>query len=181
LRVLGEALTVDAASGHDLQRLGGQPAAESLRRALPPDARDPLPLHRISLVRRLDAPAIPVLGSTPDGALTVAEPLAPGEAVAWAIRQPLAAEQDMRAALAATVDPQRPADFALMFSCLGRGPLFYGDDDRDLAVFRELCPGVPLLGAYGAGQIAPSEGGNRLFRNSVVTLLCESTHVQSHP
>jgi small ligand-binding sensory domain FIST len=108
-------------------------------------------------------------------------PLAPGESVAWAIRQPLAAEQDMRTALAAVVDPERPAEFALMFSCLGRGPLFYGDDDRDLLVFREHCPGVPMLGAYGAGQIAPSEGGNRLFRNSVVTLLCESHDVQSLP
>lgn len=181
LRTLGAALPVDAASGHDLLRLGGLPATESLQRALPADARDPLPLHRVALVRRLDAPAIPVLGATPDGALTLAEPLAAGEAVTWAIRQPLAAEQDMRATLAAAVDPQEPADFALMFSCLGRGPLFYGDDDRDLVAFRDACPGVPLLGAYGAGQIAPSEGGNRLFRNSVVTLLCEPAHVQSHP
>ena len=55
--------------------------------------------------------------------------------------------------------------------------VFYGDDDRDLLAFREICPGVPLLGAYGSGQIAPVGNGNRLFQNTVVTLLCESAHV----
>ncbi|MGV0951628.1 MAG: FIST C-terminal domain-containing protein, partial [Azonexus sp.] len=75
------------------------------------------------------------------------------------------------------VDPEKKPDFALMFSCLGRGPLFYGNDDRDLLAFREQFPGVPLIGAYGSGQIAPAGGKNQLFRNTVVTLLCESDHV----
>ena len=95
----------------------------------------------------------------------------------WAIRQPLASEQDMRQSLAAAVDPEKMPEFAVMFSCLGRGPLFYGGDDRDLLVFREQFPGVPLIGAYGSGQIAPVGDGNRLFQNTVVTLLFESTHV----
>jgi small ligand-binding sensory domain FIST len=64
-----------------------------------------------------------------------------------------------------------------MFSCLGRGPLFYGDEDRDLAIFRERLPGVPLAGAYGTGQIAAAAGSNRLFQNSVITVLCEATDV----
>jgi hypothetical protein len=54
--------------------------------------------------------------------------------------------------------PKKRPDFALMFSCIGRGPLFYGNDDRDLLAFRERFPGVPLLGAYGSGQIAPVGG-----------------------
>ena len=37
--------------------------------------------------------------------------------------------------------------------------------------------GVPLIGAYGSGQIAPVGRHNRLFQNTVVTLLFESTHV----
>ena len=86
-----------------------------------------------------------------------------------------------RGVLAATVDREKPPVFALFFSCLGRGPLFYGGEDRDLAVFRETFPGIPVAGAYGSGQIAPGTGGNRLFRNSVVTLLCEPAHVQSLP
>jgi hypothetical protein len=76
--------------------------------------------------------------------------------------------------LLAAVDPEKRPDFALMFSCLGRGPLFYGNDDRDLLAFREIFPGVPLLGAYGSGQIAPAGDGNRLFQNTVVTLLSKA-------
>ena len=64
-----------------------------------------------------------------------------------------------------------------MFSCIGRGPLFYGDDDRDLLAFRQRLPNTPLIGAYGSGQIAPANGRNRLFQNSVMTLLFENADV----
>jgi small ligand-binding sensory domain FIST len=64
-----------------------------------------------------------------------------------------------------------------MFSCIGRGPLFYGNDDRDLVAFRDTFPDTPLLGAYGTGQIAPLAGQNRLFHNTALTLLFESAHV----
>ena len=177
LRLLGEPLTVDAVNGYDLRRLGGQTARESLQRCLPAELRGDPPLHQFVLARQPAAPAVAILTAAADGALTLAEPLAAGEQVRWAIRQPLATEQDMRQSLAAAVDPEKMPDFAVMFSCLGRGPLFYGGDDRDLLVFREPFPGVPLIGAYGSGQIAPVGNGNRLFQNTVVTLLFESAHV----
>ena len=92
-------------------------------------------------------------------------------------RQPLAAEEDIRQALNAAVDRKNQPHFALMFSCIGRGPLFYGNEDRDLLAFRDIFPDTPLLGAYGTGQIAPLAGGNRLFQNTALTLLFESAHV----
>ena len=95
----------------------------------------------------------------------------------WAIRQPLAAEQEMSEALNVAVNGKNTPDFAVMFSCIGRGPLFYGNDDRDLLAFRERLPNTPLIGAYGSGQIAPANGRNRLFQNSVMTLLFETAHV----
>ena len=186
LRLLNSPLTVTAASGYDLRQIGGLAPLDSLRRHLPAELRADPPLHQIAMVREPGAPAMPILTANADGSLTLAEPLAIGEHVHWAIRQPLSAEQDMRQSLLAApqgyllrgaVDPEIRPDFALMFSCLGRGPLFYGNDDRDLLVFREQFPGVPLIGAYGSGQIAPVGGRNRLFQNTVVTLLCESAHV----
>ena len=186
LRLLNLPLTVNAAAGYDLRRLGGLAPLDSLRRHLPAELRADPPLHQIAIVREMGAPAVPILTANADGSLTLAEPLEIGEHVHWAIRQPLSAEQDMRQSLLAApqrdflrgaVDPEKRPDFALMFSCLGRGPLFYGNDDRDLLVFREQFPGVPLIGAYGSGQIAPAGGRNRLFQNTVVTLLCESAHV----
>ena len=216
LRRLNLPLRVNASTGYDLRQIGGLAPIESLRRHLPAELRADPPLHQIVIARgpsrqgtcfaaqatgpaaqvfagdEPGAPAIPILTANADGSLTLAEPLAIGEQVHWAIRQPLSAEQDMRQSLLAvpqgdlslgprsllaTVDPEKTPDFALMFSCLGRGPLFYGNDDRDLLVFREQFPGVPLIGAYGSGQIAPVGGRNRLFQNTVVTLLCKGTHV----
>lgn len=189
LRLLDAGLPIDSTRGYDLCRVAGQTARDSLRRSLPGELRDHLPLHQIVGLRQPGQPAIPILAANADGSLTLAESLNAGERIYWALRQPLAAEQDMRQALAAasgempdaTVDcPDRPIfkpAGALMFSCIGRGPLFYGDDDRDLLAFRERFPGLPLLGAYGSAQIARLDARNRLFHNAVVTLLFGNPHV----
>lgn len=177
LRLLGEPLPVDQCAGYELRRVGGHSAVDSLRRALPAELRERPPLHHIAALRQADAPGIAILSANADGSLTLAENLSDGEAITWAIRQPLAAEQDMRDALTAAVNPEKRPNFALMFSCIGRGPLFYGDDDRDLVAFRDTFPDTPLLGAYGTGQIAPLAGRNQLFQNTALTLLFESVHV----
>ncbi len=186
LRRLGEPLPVEQCAGYELRRLGGHSAVDSLRRALPAELRERPPLHLIAVLRQTDAPGIALLSANADGSLTLAEPVNEGETITWAIRQPLAAEQEMREVLTATttettagprVNQKKQPNFAVMFSCIGRGPLFYGDDDRDLVAFRDTFPGTPLLGAYGTGQIAPLAGHNRLFHNTALTLLFESAHV----
>jgi hypothetical protein len=176
LRTLASGLAVDACAGYELRRVAGLTAVDSLRRALPARWREPLPVHQIAVVSQTGAPAIAILAVNADGSLTLAAPLEAGQPIAWAMRQQLAAEQEMRQLLAAGDDPSAPA-FALMFSCIGRGPLFYGSDDLDLLAFRQRYPGVPLLGAYGSGQIAPTAAGNRLFQNAALTLLYRSSHV----
>ena len=177
LRPLGEALRVDASRSYDLLQVGGQHAVDSLRRTLPGERRHELALHRIVALRQAGEPGVAILAANDDGSLTMAEAFAPGDHLQWAIRQPLSAEQDMNEALNVTVNGQNRPNFALMFSCIGRGPLFYGDDDRDLLTFREHFPDTPLIGAYGSGQIAPNSTANRLFQNSVMTLLVENAHV----
>ena len=177
LRLLGEPLRAERSQGFELQRVGALTARDSLLRSLPAELRDATPWHRLAVVRQPDEPAIGIVSANPDGSLLLAEPLETGSAFRWAVRQPLAAMQQMRAGMADAAASGRQPDFALLFSCIGRGPLFYGDDDHDLLAFREAFPGVPLLGAYGGGQIVPLPGGSRLFHNSALTLLCESSHV----
>lgn len=185
LRPLGQALPVDQSEGYELLRIGGQRAVDSLLRALPGELREAMPVHQICALRRPDTPGIAILAINADGSLTLSETIKAGESICWAIRQPLAAEQEIRQALqaartdfpTAAVNPKKRPNFALMFSCIGRGPLFYGDDDRDLLAFREHFPDTPLLGAYGSGQIVPLADGNRLFQNTALTLLFESAHV----
>lgn len=177
LRPLGPTLPVDECAAYELRRVDGQTAVASLRRSLPAELREQLPLHQICLLRQAAAPGIAILSANADGSLTLAEALDKDERITWAVRQPLASEQDMHQALGEAARGGIRPDFALMFSCIGRGPLFYGGEERDQLAFRELFPGRPLLGAYGNGQIASSNGKNRLFHNSVITLLIEGAHV----
>ena len=173
LRCLGDAQTIEQCRGYELQQIGGYKAVDSLIRLLPAELRLQPPWHQIMLQRRPDEPGISILSANADGSMALSAPVATGEQIYWSIRQPLSAEQNMRQALNAAVNPKKAPDLALMFSCIGRGPLFYGSDDRDLQAFREQFPETPLLGAYGYGQIAPITGGNAVFQNSVITLLLE--------
>jgi small ligand-binding sensory domain FIST len=192
LRSIGTALPVEHVRGYDLLSLGGQPALDSLLRLLPPEWRErhPLPLHLINATIGDAADsacvqAAAVISINADRSVTLTVPLQPGDKLCWAIRQPLAAEAEMRDTLASLTLPTevagtRPApDFGMVFSCIGRGPYFYGDEDRDLAAVVERFPGLPLIGTYGTGQIAFEGNTSRQLQNSVVTaLFSEIPHVQ---
>lgn len=198
LQLLGEPLRVERSNGYDLERLGGQAALKSLTRTLPLELRQDAPqqLHHLSAVL-LDSDShakealaegryrpIAIIAANTDNSLTLTEHVAPGQFLAWAIRQPLAAEADMRQMierLAATA--AKPA-CALMFSCIGRGPYFYSGEERDRDVLCERFPGLPLLGTYGTGQIAPTTTGahglNRQLQNAVVTALVSKRLKEAH-
>lgn len=181
LRLLGPALPVGEVAGHSLLTLGGQGALDVLQRLLPLDLREQRLLHHVTAVvaepgHVLEYPEdprcrlLPVLDTGPEGTVTLADRVVPGQTLAWAVRQPLAAEEDMRRTLAGLADTVPAPELGLMFSCIGRGPYFYGGEDRDLLAFTDRFPGVPLLGLYGSGQIAPLNGG-RLVHNGVVAAL----------
>ena len=91
------------------------------------------------------------------------------------MRSPLGAEEDMRRMLdLLAADVAATPDFGVMFSCMGRGPYFYGGEDRDLDIVRHRYPEMPLIGAYGAGQIAPLHEGNALIQNSALLALVKA-------
>ena len=194
LRLLGEPQWIETTNGYDLEQLGGRSALQCLRRVLPPEYRElsPLPLQHLTAVlidsenchSIEDAQAaladgryhpVAIIAANADNSLTLAERTSAGQKLAWAIRQPLSAEADMRQMLARLSAEAPDPACALMFSCIGRGPYFYGGEDRDLDVLRERFPGLPLLGTYGTGQIAPTAGSdkhiNRQLQNAVVTAL----------
>ena len=175
---IGTALTVEAVRGYDVLTIGGQPALDSLLRLLPPDwrSRQPLPLHLINAT--IDDDEVPacvqaaaVISTNADRSVSLTVAVHPGQQLRWAIRQPLAAEAEMREALDSLVPKKAAPDFGLFFSCIGRGPYFYGGEDRDLAALIERFPGMPVIGTYGTGQIAFSGNSSRQLQNSVVTAL----------
>lgn len=203
LKLLGEPLNVDSTNGYDLERLGGQAALKTLMRAIPPEFRQHTAqhLHHLTAVliengghgknRLADGHYRPIaiIAVNADNSLTLTERVAPGQQLAWAVRQPVAAEADMRQTIEQLAARSADPACALMFSCIGRGPYFYGGEDRDLDVLRARFPGLPLLGTYGTGQIAPTGDAdthiNRQLQNAVVTALVsresKEVHVQPVP
>jgi small ligand-binding sensory domain FIST len=108
MRILGEPRPVGG-SGRDVLRVGDHPALNALLRELPLDMREmeKLPFHLLAagLVRGEAAGAIdegrytlvPIIGVNHDErSVALALPLDDGDRIFWALRQALAAENDMR-------------------------------------------------------------------------------------
>jgi small ligand-binding sensory domain FIST len=190
-RPLGRPAVVSGSRGLDVLEVQGEPALAHLQRSLPAQlqAGGRLPLPSLCAVL-LDDPGmdcdgagqqafsegrlhpVAVIAANADGSLTLARPVVAGSPLQWAIRMPEASAADMRRSLSALL-PLAPQPLAAVaFSCIGRGPYHYGGRDEDLACLHELLPDLPLIGAYGTGQIAPlPHAGNRLLQNAVVTAL----------
>jgi len=182
IRALSTPLEITEANGYDVIALNAQPALNLLARELPLEIREQehLPLHlllagvtfgetehAISEGRYRLSPIIAT--NADDRSVTLSTRLMPGERLFWALRQPLAAERDMRKTLD-RIDQKFAAspDFGLFFPCMGRGPYFYGGKDRDLDLVTARYPGMPLIGFYGNGEIGPLDHENEIFQYSAV-------------
>ncbi len=165
-----------AVRGYDLLAVDGRKALDDLLAALPPDWRERLPLHLVNASLTAadgEARSAAILAANADRSLTLTTALQPGDRIQWAIRDPQAAADETRAQLAGL--DTRAADFALYFSCIGRGPYFHGKDDLDLAALSERFPGLPVIGAYGTGQIAFHGMRSRQLQNAVVVAIYEES------
>lgn len=185
IRPLSAPLEITQVSGYDVQTLVQQPALNILARDLPLEVRemDHIPLHLLmaGVTYGEAQDAIPqgrfrlaqiISANAEDRSVTLSTRLNLGERIFWAIRQPLAAEHDMRL----TVDRlhaelNQAPEFGLFFPCMGRGPYFYGGVDRDLELVKQRFPAMPLIGFYGNGEIAPAHGANQLFQYAAVLAL----------
>lgn len=181
LRMLSEPELVEGIDSHDLQQLGGKSALATLQQAcatIKGVKDDILPLHSLMAVFADSEEAINagmyqlaalVSGNETDHSVTLAKKVEKGQWLSWAIRDAEAAQFNLKQTanqLAAQL-PAKP-DFGLIFSCLGRGPYFYGGVDRDLALLRQMFPRMPFIGFYGNGEIAPVNGINELLQYSAV-------------
>jgi small ligand-binding sensory domain FIST len=185
IRALTPVMTVTEADGHEVFTLDGEPALATLPRELPTDkdAASPLPPHLFAALTSAPLTAeeavargsyrlLPILAaSQEEQSLTLALALNAGDRLFWVSRQPMAAVQDTEENLAELATSMPTPDFALLFACIGRGPYFFGSEDFDLARIGERFPGLPVIGAYGVGEIAPLPEGNSLISHSAVTAL----------
>ncbi|EXI87630.1 MAG: hypothetical protein AW11_02494 [Candidatus Accumulibacter regalis] len=190
--LLAEPRRIERSRAYDLLSLGGESALDSLLGALPADLREqgPPPLAALSALlideesgANRDAfsaagrHSIAILSANAaDRSLTLAEGTRPGQRLAWAIRRPQSAEDDMRRSVEQLAAVVAEPVAGLVFSCIGRGPYFHGAHEPELDCLRRAFPGLPLLGVYGTGQIAAcAAGGNRSLHNAVVTALISNS------
>ncbi len=107
-----------------------------------------------------------------NGSITLSKTLQKNDWMRWAIRDVNAAQIDI--VKTATELGQQLEDeptFALLFSCLGRGPSFYDGSDQDLELLKTLFPNLPIIGFYGNGEIAPIAGKSEMLQYSAVIAL----------
>lgn len=147
LQILTPWLNVDKALGPVLHTVAGKPA----NRALECPARNTLPVAlRVGVERAGRTDWIPVIELYPDGALHLAEPVAPGEQVCLAARTAQCARDEV-AAWGQTLTPAFRSStrrLILLSGGMERSPLCHADDP-EWEVLRTQWPDTPMIGALG--------------------------------
>ena len=190
VRALTSPIEVAEVKELDLLRLGNYPALNVLVQSLPVDVKEmqQIPLHLIMGGVTFGDPDTAIRdgryrlnhiisANLKNRSVTLSNQLMSGERLFWAMRDALAAERDMHDTVQlARQRLGRDPDFALLFPCMGRGPHFFGNRDRDLDVLKDRFPGMPIIGFYGNGEIAPLDETNNLFQYSAVLGLFAQQH-----
>ncbi len=189
LKLISAPQRITACNGNDLLTVANLPALATLLSAWQKHAKtsDPAPYHQLMAVYASKASQIErgeyniasiIIEDADNASVTLTKPLQAGDWLSWAIRDVDAAQIDV--VKTATELKQQlgtePA-FALLFSCLGRGPYFYNGTDQDLALIKTLFPHLPVIGFYGNGEIAPINGINELLQYSAVLGLFSKSKV----
>ena len=189
LKIIASPRKITATQGNDLLTIANLPALNTLTSAWQKHAKtsDAPPYHQLMAVYASKASALErgeynlasiIIENANEASLTLTKSLPVGDWLSWAIRDIDAAQVDI-VKTAGELKQQlgTEPDFALLFSCLGRGPYFYNGSDQDLALLKTLFPKLPMIGFYGNGEIAPINGINELLQYSAVLGLFAESNV----
>ncbi|HEX9775957.1 MAG TPA: FIST N-terminal domain-containing protein [Actinomycetota bacterium] len=168
-RAVGKPLTITRADRNVIFEIAGQRPIDALRdiwtAADPRDRmlmQDGLQLGRV-VDEYIDEPGHgdflirPVMGGDSEsGVIAVGDVFEVGETVQFHVRDPAAADEDLRRCIDAIGD--RPSG-AVLFTCNGRGTNLFSEPDHDAAALQDGL-GVPLVGMFCAGELGPVGGRN---------------------
>ena len=178
LKILSNPRRITQSNAYDVLSIANIHALPSLVSAWQKQSKAPLPYHQLVAIYANKATQIErgeynvasiISANDKNDSITLTKALAAGDWLSWAVRDVDAAQIDI-VKTASALKQQLSAEpaFALLFSCLGRGPYFYDGGDQDLALLKTLFPKLPIIGFYGNGEIAPIQGINELLQYSAV-------------
>ncbi len=193
LQLISSPRRITKSNGNDLLSLANLPALNTLFSACKKQdiaiSNDDIPYHQLMAIYASKASAIErgeynlaslIIANEDAESITLTKSLKEGDWLSWAIRDVDAAQIDIvKTASVLRRQLNTEPEFALLFSCLGRGPYFYNGQDQDLALIKTLFPDLPLIGFYGNGEIAPIAGVNELLQYSAVLALFAKSNVVS--
>jgi small ligand-binding sensory domain FIST len=165
---VGPELTVTAGDGKLVSRLDDRPAfAAFAERARPllDDLRRAAQSVFVAVPDGDDYVVRGILALEPDrGLLVVSDPLPVGTRIRFALREPYAAREALRAALERVRRrlAGRTPRLGFYFDCAGRGRGLFGVEDHDIAHIHGVLGSFPLAGMFGGGELGPAGGGARL-------------------
>lgn len=168
---------------HDVQTIEEKDAFKHLHNTWEQynKAQQALPLHQLVAIYASNQAAFDageynvamiITNDEAKGSVTLSKELQTGDWMCWAIRDVNTAQIDI-VKTATKLGQSLEADptFAMLFSCLGRGPSFYDGSDQDVELLKTLFPSLPIIGFYGNGEIAPISGKNEMLQYSAVLAL----------
>ena len=181
LKVISETKRISGMKQHQLLSIGGIEAVASLNAAwdkLSNQHHQPL-RHQLVAIYAKEREAITeeddyhvatiLTSDDDDGVVTLSKALETGDWLSWALRDLNTAQVGMvKAASRLRVSLMADPSYAMLCSCLGGGQKFYNGSDQDLELVKTLFTGLPIIGFYGNGEIAPITGRNEILDHSAV-------------
>lgn len=180
LKSISSPQKVKKVSHHDVLTIGNMEAVASLNEAWGKQQKvdEPLPYHQLTAIYANKKTQLAhgeynvasiVTHSEKNGSVTLSKNLNEGDWFSWAIRDVNTAQIDIvKTASELRLQLKTDPSFAILFSCLGRGPYFYDGSDQDLELLKTLFPKLPIIGFYGNGEIVPISGKNEMLQYSAV-------------
>jgi small ligand-binding sensory domain FIST len=183
LKFISSPRKITACNRYDILSIANNSALSSLKAACLTESLtdDDLPYHLLMVAHAKTSKAFErgeyeltsiIMTDAETNAVTLANPLQENDWLCWTIRDISSAQTDIvKTANELHDNLKTTPEFALLFSCLGRGPYFYNGNDQDLSLLKTLFPKLPIIGFYGNGEIAPILGKNTLLQYSAVLSL----------
>ncbi|MBW2313143.1 MAG: FIST C-terminal domain-containing protein [Deltaproteobacteria bacterium] len=168
-----EPMQVTRTEGHWILEIEGRPALdvfrETAREPLASDLRRAAAFVLVALPEPGDPQASLCAGDYrvrnvagfSENALAVPEPVTTGERIAFVLREPHGARDDLKRMLAGFSG--QPADFAVFLDCCARGAALFDVPGLEAAYLEDALGATPLVGMMGAYEFGPVRGRTELL------------------